>query len=259
MKKSILFLIGAILLTTSQVQSQERQKELGITFDLTYWSKWLSKGVEAYGSHGALFKSIDLDLWGSGFGFEVIHRNAFGSGYVDQQRFDFRPYYKGTVFEDTPYTMNFNLGTEYEYYPRRDRKSANTTWEWIFAFSWPNILPQGFTPSYIAHFEYAAGENYTKQSGADIPPGGVHRFILGYDLKALENAEPLRLSSELAYTDGLGGAEHDWSYATFGISTKWKISDNITFSPGVYYQISMEDTVCDHDVSYTILSLKYKF
>ena len=257
MKRRLLFIAVITSLAVSRAQSQDKQ--LGVTFDLTYLSKWLSKGVEAYGSHGALFKSIDLDFWGSGFGFEVIHRNAVGSGYVDQQRFDFRPYYKGTVFEDTPYTMNFNLSTEYEYYPRRDRKSANTTWEWIFAFSWPNILPQGFTPSYIAHFEYAAGENYTKQSGADIPPGGVHRFILGYDLKALENIEPLHLSGELAYTDGLGGAEHDWSYATFGISTKLKIADNITFLPGIYYQISMEDSVCDHDVAYTGLSLKYKF
>ena len=257
MKKRLLFIAVITLLAASRAQSQEKQ--LGVAFDLTYLSKWLSKGVEAYGSHGALFKSIDLDFWGSGFGFKVIHRNAFGSGYVDQQRFDYRPYYKGTVFKDTPYIMNFNLSTEYEHYPRRDRKSANTTWEWIYAFSWPKILPEGFTPSYIAHYEYAAGENYTKQSGADIPSGWVHRFILGYDLKALENAEPLRLSGELAYTDGLGGAEHDWSYATFGISTKLKITDNITFSPGVYYQISMEDSVCDHDVAYTGLSLKYKF
>ena len=257
MKRTFLFITVITLLTASRTQSQEKQ--LGVTFDLTYLSKWLSKGVEAYGSHGALFKSIDLDLWETGFGFQVIHRNAFGSGYVDQQRFDYRPYYKGIVFEDAPYAMSFNLSTEYEHYPRRDRKSANTTWEWIFAFSWPEILPQGFIPSYIAHYEYAAGENYTKQNGADIPPGWVHRFILGYELKALENAEPLLLTSELAYTDGLGGAGHDWSYATFGASTELKISDNITFLPGIYYQISMEDSVNTNNEIYTVLGLKYEF
>jgi len=256
-KRKILLTVVIILLAAGRTQSQEKQ--LGVTFDVTYLSKWLSKGVEAYGSHGALFKSFDFDLFGTGLGFEVIHRNAIGSGYVDQERFDFRPYYKGKVFEDTPYAMNFNLGTEYEYYPGLNRKRANTTWEWIFAFSWPNILPQGFTPSYIVHYEYAAGENYTKQSGADIPPGGVHRFILGYDLKALEDAEPFRLSGEIAYYDGLGGAEHDWAYTTFGISTKLKITDNLSFLPGVFYQISMEDSVCDHDLSYTGLSMRYKF
>ncbi len=257
MKRKILLTVVIILLAAGRTQSEEKQ--LGVTFDVTYLSKWLSKGVEAYGSHGALFKSFDFDLFSTGLGFKVIHRNAFGSGYVDQQRFDYRPYYKGRLFEDTPYAMNFNLSTEYEHYPRRDRKSANTTWEWIFAFSWPNILPQGFTPSYIAHYEYAAGENYTKQSGADIPPGWVHRFILGYDLKVLENVEPLRLSGELAYTDGLGGAEHDWSYATFGMSTKLKITDNLSFLPGIYHQISMEDSVCTDDVTYTGLSMRYRF
>jgi hypothetical protein len=256
-KRKILLTAVIILLAASGAQSQE--KRLGVTFDVTYLSKWLSKGVEAYGSHGALFKSFDFDLFDTGLGFKVIHRNAFGSGYVDQQRFDYKPYYKGRLFEDTPYAMNFNLSTEYEHYPRRDRKSANTTWEWIFAFSWPNILPQGFTPSYIAHYEYAAGENYTKQSGADIPSGWVHRFILGYDLKVLENAEPFRLSGEVAYTDGLGGAKHDWSYATFGISTKLKITDNLSFLPGIYHQISMEDSVNTNDVTYTGLSMRYRF
>jgi hypothetical protein len=257
MKKEILCIAIIILSAVNQAKSQEEQ--LGVTFDLTYLSKWLSKGVEAYGSHGALFKTVDLDFWDSGFGLKVTHRNAFGSGYVDQQRFDYRPYYNGRLFEDTSYTMNYNLSAGYEHYPRRDRKSANTTWEWIFAFSWPNILPEGFTPSYIAHYEYAAGENYTKQSGADIPSGWVHRFILGYDLKVLEAAEPLRLSGELAYTDGLGGAEHDWSYATFGVSTELKITNNLSFLPGVYHQISMEDSVATHDVTYTGLSMRYKF
>jgi len=257
MKKKILLIFVILLPVLGRAQAQNDR--LGITFNLTYLSKWMSKGVEAYGSQGALFKTIDLDFWGSGFGLDVTHRNATGSGYVDQQRFDYRPYYKGKLFKDTAYVMNYNISSGYEHYPGLDRKVANTTWEWIFAFSWPNIMPKGFTPSYIAHYEYAAGEGYVKQSGADIPPGWVHRFILGYDLNMREIPEPLCLSTELAYYDGLGGAEHDWSYATFGISTNLKITNNLSFLPGVYYQISMEDSVCDHDVSYAGLSMRYKF
>lgn len=257
MKKKILLIFVILLPGVSWAQAQEKQ--LGVTFDLTYVSEWLSKGVEVYGSHGALFKTIDLDFFGSGLGLDVTHRNAIGSGYVDQQRFDYRPYYKGKLLENTTYAMNYNLSAGYEHYPRRDRKAAYTTWEWIFAFSWPNILPQGFTPSYIAHYEYAAGKNYTKQNGADIPPGGVHRFILGYDLKTLENEKPFHLSGEVAYTDGLGGAAHDWSYATFGVSREFKITENMSFLPGVYHQISMEDTVATHDITYTVLSARYKF
>jgi len=256
-KREILLIFVILLPRTGWAQA--RTDRLGISFDLTYLSRWMSKGAPAYGQQGALFKTIDLDFWGSGFGVNVTHRNATSSGYVDQQRFDYRPYYKNELFAGTPYAINLHLSAGYEHYPGLDRKVANTTWEWIFAFSWPNILPEGFVPNYIAHYEYAAGENYTKPNGADIPPGWVHRFILGYDLNISQIPGPLHLSSELAYTDGLGGAAHDWSYATFGISTEFKITNNLSFLPGVYHQISMEDTVCTNDVTYTSLSMRYKF
>ena len=257
MKKYFLLVIVILLPWVSRAKANEKQ--LGITFDLTYVSKWLSKGVEAYGQQGGLFKTIDLDFYDTGFGAKVTHRNATASGYVDSQRFDYRPYFKSKLFEDMPYTMNYNISAGYEHYPGLARHKSNTTWEWIFAFSWPNIMPEGFTPSYIAHYEYAAGENYVKQNGADIPAGWVHRFILGYDLNIPEIPGPLHLSSEVAYTDGLGGAEHEWSYNTFGISTTLKITENLTFVPGIYHQISMEDTVSTNDVTYTSLSLRYKF
>jgi hypothetical protein len=71
---------------------------------------------------------------------------------------------------------------------------------------------------------------------------------------------PIHLSGEVAYTDGLGGAKHDWSYATFGISTKLNIAENLSFVPGVYQQISMEKTInTKKDLTYCILSMKYKF
>ena len=71
---------------------------------------------------------------------------------------------------------------------------------------------------------------------------------------------PIHLSSELAYTDGLGGAVHDWSYAVFGASTKVEITDNLSFVPGIYHQITMDESINpDKDVTYCVLSMKYKF
>jgi hypothetical protein len=121
-------------------------------------------------------------------------------------------------------------------------------------------MSEGFVPRYIAHCEYAAGSDYTKQNGADIPSGWVHRFILGYDLKTPQIPTPLHLSSEVAYTDGLGGADHDWSYATFGVSTRFGIAENMAFVPGVYQQVTMDKSVNNRkDVTYCIMTLKYKF
>ena len=100
--------------------------KLGVTFDLTYASKWLSKGVEGYGQKGGLFKTIDIDLYGTGFGVKTTHRNSTSRGYVDKQRFDFRPYYKSQLFEDTSWATNYNLSVGYEYYPGLARRKANT-------------------------------------------------------------------------------------------------------------------------------------
>jgi hypothetical protein len=253
-------LLTAIVLSTVSLvaagQEKEQEKKLGVTFDLQYHSKWLSKGAEAYGQQGALFKTLSLDFYGTGFGVEVIHRNAIGSGYVDNERFDFKPYYKNKMFDGMPYAMNYNLSFEYEYYPGLSRLKSNTTYEWIFSFSWPKILPKGFIPSYIAHYEYPAfsGSRYSYITG------WVHRFKLDYNLDVSQLPKPLCLSSEVAYTDGLGGASHDWSYATFGLGTKFDITKNLTFAPGVYQQVTMDKSVAKRkDITYCILSMKYKF
>ena len=258
MKKEILLI--AILLLSAAFTAQAEDGDLGVTVDLEYRSKWLSKGAEAYGQQGAFFKTINLDLYDTGFGVKVTHRNATASGYVDKQRFDYRPYYKSVLFEGQSYATNYDISAGYEHYPGLARHRSNTTWEWILALSWPNIMPEGLVPGYIAHYEYAAGSNYTKPSGADMPSGWVHRLILGYDLETTQIPAPLHLSSEVAYTDGLGGAAHDWSYATFGLSTEFPIADNLSFLPGVYHQVSMDDSVCKRkDVTYCILSMRYKF
>jgi len=252
-KKMILVMFVAALVLAESTQAEE--EKLGVTFDLTYTSKYLSKGVEGYGQKGGLFKTIDIDLYGTGFGVKVTHRNATSSGYVDKQRFDYRPYFKSRLFEGTTWATDYNISVGYEHYPGLARHKANTTFEWIFAFSWPNVLPTGFIPSYIAHYEYPAesGEAYNHITG------WVHRFGLSYDLNVPEIPQSLRLFSEVAYTDGLGGASHDWSYATFGLSTVLKAGDNVSFVPGIYHQLSMDDSVNSRDVTYAKLSLRYAF
>ncbi|MHC4911871.1 MAG: hypothetical protein ACYTE5_02575 [Planctomycetota bacterium] len=251
-----LLLLSAVLVAAAgPAPANAQDGELGVTFDLTYTSKWMSKGFAVYGEQGGLFKTIDLDLYGTGFGVKVTHRNATASGYVDFERFDYRTYYRNRLFEGESYATNYYLSVGYEHYPGLARSSAPTTYEWIFGFSWPNILPDGLAPGYIAHYEYPAGSNYDY----NYITGWVHRFLLGYDMTVPDLPEPLHLSGELAYTDGLGRAEHDWSYFTMGLSTKFKINENLTFIPGLYQQISMEDSVSESDVTYVILTMKYKF
>ena len=263
MRKRMLLTAGLLVLSMTALGNAQslskttnlQESKIGVTLDLTYVSKWLSKGVRAYGNKGGLFKTIDLDFYGTGFGIKTTHRNATSGGYVDNQRFDFRPYYKNCLFEDTAYLTNYNISVGYEYYPGLDRHRANTTYEWIYAFSWPELLPNGLVPKYIAHYEYPAGSDDNNRKIT----GWVHRFILGKNVYVQDFKNPLYLSGELAYADGLGGVGHDWAYFTAGISTKFDITDNISFVPGLYQQISMEDTVNTNDDTYVQLSMKYKF
>jgi len=260
MKKGIL-LFSVLLLSTADLLRAEEGK-LGITLDLTYMSKWLSKGSEAYGQQGALFETIDIDWYGTGFGTYITHRSATSSGYVDKERFDYGVYYKGRLFEDKPYLTTYKLRWAYEHYPGLARNKANTTNEWNFAFSWPNILPGGLVPGYVAYYEYPAGSGYNHR---DVT-GWVHLFGLSCNLTVPgflpETAEQvLHLSADVSYRDGLGGRtkDHDWSHATFGLSTKFEINNNLSFVPGIYHQISMDDSVCKRDVTYCKLSMKYEF
>lgn len=257
--KKVFLLVVVSLLLVGPVQAQE--KDIKVSLDVTYVSKWLSKGVEAYGSKGGLFKTLDIDLYDSGFGAKITHRNATSSGFVDNQRFDFRPYYKGKLFVGESYVTNYNVSVGYEYYPRTSRESANTTWEWIFAFSWPELIGNGWTPSYIAHYEYpASAATRSKVNTIDDRTGWVHRFLLGYAMNVEGLDNPLNLSGEIAYYDGLGGKVHDWGYTTFGASTKFVLSENLSFVPGIYHQITLDDNISDEkDITYTQLSMKYTF
>jgi len=227
------------------------EKDLGVTLSVTYLSKWLSKGARAYGNQGAVFETIDLDFYGSGFGVNVTHRHATSSGYVDKERFDYRPYYKNVFFADTPLATRYNISAGYEHYPGLARNVANTTWEWIFAFEWPNLGPGKVVPWYTAHYEYPAGSGYDHH---DIT-GWVHRFGIKVPVDVEPLEQPLNIISEIAYTDGLGGSSvaHDWSYANLGVSTTFSAGDGFSLVPAVYVQKSFEDTVNKHDELYAII------
>lgn len=255
MRKGLILCILIVFTVPAFAETLQGEPTLGVSADVKYLSKWLSKGYPVYGSHGAVFSTVNLDFYQTGFGLIVTHRNATSSGYVNKQRFDYRAYYKSIFFEDEPYATKYNISLGYEHYYGRTRNKANTTWEWIGAFSWPQLLECGLVPSYIVHYE-------TPVSGGDINrkvAGWAHRFGLGYDLNTSTLPNPLHLSSELVYNDGLGGLTHDWTHATFGISTNLDIAENLTLTPALYYQVSMDDAVNTSDELYTIIGLKYTF
>ena len=262
-KTGILLIVVAFLFiapAVSQAQEQEESKKLGVSFDFSYVSKWMSRGVEVWSEDGGFFETLDVDLWGTGFKFAFIHRSATGSGWVNKQRMDYMLSYSNSTFDATPYKTKFTVGYMYKNWYDKLANAAGKSKDiemWLLKYSFPKILgTTGLVPYGVTTYDHPAHSHDGFGSHWD---GWVHRFGLGYDLNVSVIPSPLHLSSDIAYTDGFRAADHDWSFATFGISTNLKLSDNMTFVPAIYQQISMDKSVCDHDVTYCALSVKYAF
>jgi hypothetical protein len=81
--------------------------------------------------------------------------------------------------------------------------------------------------------------------------GWAHIFMLDYAMPIqcplTDEERTLNWHSELIYNDGVGPAgqnvDHDWSNAVFGVSTDMTLQENLIFTPGIYYQITMDQSV----------------
>jgi hypothetical protein len=254
MKKTILLTIAVLLGTAGLVRAQEA-KELSVTQDVTYMSTFMDKGEEWYGGKSGFSSDTEIDLWGTGFGLGVRHRRANSSGFENKERLSVKAYYYNSIFKDETYKTDYKYSTTYHGFPDEPKKIGNYI-EMELAVSWPDLIPGGLVPKYAVVYEYppVSGYGYRKKVG------WYHQFGLGYDLTVPELSDQvLHLSANVAYRDGLGDKPHDWSHATFGVSTGFEIAKNLTFIPGLYHQISMEDSVNEHDVTYSVFSLLYKF
>ena len=74
----------------------------------------------------------------------------------------------------------------------------------------------------------------------------------------------LRLHAEAIYNDGVHPAganvDQDWSNAVFGIDTDIDLGNNMTLTPGLYHQVTMDKSINgDKDETWATLGLKYKF
>ncbi len=54
--------------------------------------------------------------------------------------------------------------------------------------------------------------------------------------------------------------DHDWTNAVFGVTTDFDLAENVTLTPGLYHQATMDSSVNDDkDETWMALSMMYKF
>lgn len=268
MKKKGILLTVVILLTAAGF-AQALEGELKGSIDLTYQSKYIWRGFDAYADKSAIQPAIDLDLYGTGFGINIMAHRANASGFENAERWDYSLYYYNSVFDTESYATNYRLSYVYYNYPDN---SSHTRSSWDLQeinamFSWPKICPWGIVPSYVLVKMWPSNSD----SPVSQATGCAHIFMLDYPwtIPGILPDTPqqvLNLHTEMVYNDGVDprpfsrGVDHDWSNVVFGISTDFNITKSFTFTPGLYHQITMDSSVNDDkDETWVNLGMKYKF
>jgi len=278
MKKKGILVIAVILLGTGGlVQAQEGK--LSGSIDVTYLSKYVWRGFDIYADKSAIQPSIDLDLYGTGFGVSVMGHRANSDGHENGERWDYTLYYYNSLFDDEVYATNYRLGWVYYNYPDQPRRGSLAApnadlQEMHSILSWPKICPAGVIPSYVLVKLWPSKSG--SFSGARSPMGGTasgwaHIFMLDYPWTVQTGGlipgtaeQVVNLHAEFVYNDGVGPAgqnvDHDWSNMVLGASTEFDLGNNLAFTPGVYHQITFDNSVNpDKDETWVSLGMKYRF
>jgi hypothetical protein len=275
MKQVVLSLAVVLLMVTAGIAQTWEGDWLGLQgdlhgmFELSYQSKYIWRGIDVYNDKSAVQAYFDLDLYGSGLGLSVAAHRANSSGWEAFERWDYTLYYQNVLFAEEPYATNYRVGWVYYNFPEHNAKDFDIQ-EMHGILSWPNILPvKGLRPSYVAVKLWPSKHgSVVEQWSSGTASGWAHILMLDYSfpIPGLMPEIPeqmVNLHSELVYNDGVHPAgfnvDQDWSNAVIGASTDFDLGYNVTFTPAVYYQASMDTSINTEDETWVTLSVRYTF
>ena len=276
MKNGILAGMVVVLCVVSAGYAQGGDGGLHGAIDVTYLTKYVWRGFDVYNDKSAVQPSINLDLFGSGFGVSAMGHRANSGGYeMMGERWDYTLYYYNHLGGDSALACNYRLGWVYYNYPDM---SSHTTGsidlqELQAIFSFPNLLGiERLVPTYVLVKLFPSNSGTivgTRSPVGGTASGWAHIFMFDYGipmegLSANNPEQMLNLHTEVVYNDGVhpggGNADQDWTNAVFGLSTTFDLGGNVALTPGIYHQITMDKSVnTDKDETWATLGATYKF
>lgn len=277
MKKMLILAVLAMtpLMVLAQESAGGFDGQLSGSIGMTFQSKYIWRGFDVFNDNDpAMQLNANLDLFGTGFGVNVLGHRSLNGGHENSERWDYNLYYANVYLPEDPYQLNYRFGFVHYNYPELPTKLVDLH-ELHMILSMPNVLgTPGLVPS------YGLIKWYPAQSGRVVShdaSGFLHTFMLDYTF-AVPGVTPdvpeqvFNLHSEITYNDGVSPAtnltsalpvntnvDHDWSHAVFGISTDVDMGSGFTLTPGVYYQYSAERTVNTDDEAWVTVGARYSF
>jgi len=111
-KKLIILTLLFLTLFTSLTAAQE--KNLDITVDTTYLSRFIDKGFDCYrNNHSGIQPSVDVDLYNTGLGIKVHWFRANSGGFENDEKLDYRMYCYNSFFKGQAYAIDYKISWIY--------------------------------------------------------------------------------------------------------------------------------------------------
>jgi len=265
--KLILLSLGVLLFSgiVAQVQAQDA---ISGTLDVKYLTQYMWRGFDMYDGKSAIQPSLDVDLYGTGFGLEVKWARANSDEFENLEWLPITLYYQGACMEDDVFATDYKLGWTYYNFP--DNSAADQDLQEGFGrMAWPNLLGvDALVPSYEVYYLTPSSSEAKSVSNA---AGWLHGIGLNYywTVPGITSDMPeqvIDVSAKVYYNDGFADntfsgvdVDHDYSHAVFGAKTDFALDENLSFTPGLYWQQSMDESVNDEDELWASLGLSYKF
>jgi uncharacterized protein (TIGR02001 family) len=254
MKKGIVLVTAMMLCSMGMAYA-----EIGIDADVTWVSKYIWRGIDKTDDKAAFQPSVNFDL-GNGLSASVWSSQPASSkggaaiSNVNAEEWRYILTYSNSLWDGETYATNYAVSWIYYDYPDMASKDADFQ-EFNVGFAWPDLCTMGIVPSYTYIYMWSAkGDGLAAAAGG----GPIHVFGLGYDLAIAELPNPLSLGAAAVYNDGTFGVDHDWSHILWSVSTSFDCGPG-SFSPAVYYQTSMDDSVNTEDEFWCGISYGFSF
>ncbi len=229
--------------------------------EVAYQSQYIWRGFDVFRNRGAVQLTAGVQFADTGLGFEVQGHRANGSGFENEERWDYNPYYKNSLFKGEPIQTDFQVGWIYYNYPQNSDKEWDLQ-ELNASFSMPKVANiKGLVPRLILVKMWPAhgSSPYVGSNASGYLYIGQldYTFAVPGFLPTMPEQE-ITLHSELVFNDGVSPrntvVDSDWSNAVLGASTNFDLGYGIKLTPAVYFQKTMDQSVNpdDSEVWFTI-------